>query len=745
MAIPVPVKLRCPLCTHTFQARAMGSSYFISGVDTDLRETGSIEDVRRFSVATCPSCRYSDYSWDFEPEDLTEEAKKRLAVALERPEAPRPSGKRGVVSDLDRIVLADRCFEARQLDASSRAELALLAYYVTRDLGRRDLEAVERDRAVDLFEEALAAEDLPPPLALRYHYITGELQRRGGLSDDALAHFDRAIKASMESSRDDEFADSAAASFDLGGLARRQRAAIRHENDPVATLLKLTKSQEPEEASEARRLLARRRGKQAAQAVKKAWKDAPSRDRVHMLRELIQDPPEALSDLFTKSLKSESSEEVRLAARALGLLGDPKALEPLIEALDRGVLATEVAIADALRRIEAPKKYDAIKRVLERWENKGVQGEGGFNDKDEAWRFGSDPAPLKTLLYTSGESYGLELLVRDMRAIEDNDLWDKPPSGSPVQAAIALERRAVPLLRRLLKDKNPGARRWAAFCLAELESPGAPSGESEIVKDLKPLLKDKDRAVRLEVARAIGRFESKKEGGPDPEAEAIVLKELSKLDESDLPFALHFLVPFRSERVKSFVLDLLERGVALPGEVYPLLGRQEEDSRVRKLLETGLEDISDDARAGAVTGLSFLATQPGAVRTGSSRARRGSKGTAVADREGTSLAASIPGRLRILFDEDDSDDVRRRIVFALARLALEGIDRDETVGFLKARLQGGERRLRFPLALALLQLGDDSGIEDVRERAALFDESADHYDLVAPALKALAQFVPAGR
>ena len=47
MAIPIPVKLRCPLCSATFQARAMGSSYFIAGVDTDLRETGSIEIAER--------------------------------------------------------------------------------------------------------------------------------------------------------------------------------------------------------------------------------------------------------------------------------------------------------------------------------------------------------------------------------------------------------------------------------------------------------------------------------------------------------------------------------------------------------------------------------------------------------------------------------------------------------------------------------------------------------------------------
>src|SRR5581483_11245794 len=115
----------------------------------------------RFSVATCPTCRYSDYSWDFDgnapsgtggtsSDELSDETKKRLRAALERESAPRATGKRNVVADLDRIALAELCFQARGLDASSRAELALLAYYVTRDLGRRDLEAGHRDRAIDL-------------------------------------------------------------------------------------------------------------------------------------------------------------------------------------------------------------------------------------------------------------------------------------------------------------------------------------------------------------------------------------------------------------------------------------------------------------------------------------------------------------------------------------------------------------------------------------------------------------------
>ncbi len=692
MAIPIPVKLRCPLCSATFQARAMGSSYFIAGVDTDLRETGSIEDVRRFSVASCPTCRYSDYSWDFDPEDLTDEAKRRIKATLEKADAPRPTGKRGVVSDFDRLALAERCFNARGLDASSRAELALLNYYVARDLGRRDLETGLRDKAAVLFEEALAAEDLPPPLSLRYAYVAGELHRRAGRREEALEFLDRAIQASREGA-DDEL-DEPAPTFDLGVFARRQRAAILHENDSVPSLVKLTKSEDQEEASEARRLVARRRGKQAIDAIRRVFKDAPTRDRIAMLRELATEPPAPLFDVFAKSLKADSPEEVRLAARVLGALGDAKAVDPLVEALERGVLATEVAIADALRRIDAPEKFEAIKRVVVEWSKRKT-------DEDDAWHFGSDPTPLKALLYTSGEPYGLELLVEDMRAISENDLWDKPPSGSPVQAAIALDRKSIPALRKLLKDKNACARRWAAYCLSELDAP-------ELVDDLKPLLKDKDKATRLEAACGLGKL-----GGHDPKAEKVVLDELGKLDESDLPFALHFLVPFKSDKTKKFVLDLLDRGVALPGEVYPLLGRQGSDAKIRKLLEAGLADGSDDARAGAVTGLSFVAS---------------------------SNDTKIASRLRALFDEEDADDVRRRIIFALSRLAHEGLDKEKTVEFLRSQLEGGDRRLRFPIALALLQLGDDTGIEDVRERAALFDESADHYDLVAPALKALAQY-----
>ena len=59
---------------------------------------------------------------------------------------------------------------------------------------------------------------------------------------------------------------------------------------------------------------------------------------------------------------------------------------------------------------------------------------------------------------------------------------------------------------------------------------------------------------------------------------------------------------------------------------------------------------------------------------------------------------------------------------------------------MRERLERAAPRLRFPIALTLLQLDDPTGIDVVRERAALFHESYDRYDLAAPALKALSAY-----
>lgn len=696
MATPVTVKLSCPLCKTVFQARTMGSSYYIAGIDTDLREVGSIEEVRRFAVAACPRCRYSDYSWNYlAPEELTVGERKRLQTALGfDPDKARRPGTPPRLDDFERFRLAATCFRARGLDASSLAELSLMACYVSRDLGRRDLEPVLRDEAAALFARALEEEDLPAPLRLRYAYLAGELSRRAGRREEARLAFEQAIDASREAAAgedgDDELDETA---VDVGRLARRMLIVVRHWDAPADELLALTRDYDPDVAGQARILLARRRDRQSVDATREAWDAAPAGDRSAMLGELVTDPPAALFDLFVEALDGPVPDDVRLAARALGALGDPRGADALVPALERGVLSTETALVEALRRLEAPGKTPALVKLLERWE---ADGRSTGDPEEDAWRFTSDPTPLKSLLYTSDDPFGLQLLVRDMKELRENDLWDKIPSGGPVSAALTLDGRVTPALRELLAAGNAATRRWAAYCLAEMDEVGAREA-------VRALVRDDDRVVRLQAASALARL-------GDRSQEGVVLRELRALGDEDVPFALHFVVPFQSPEVKTFLLELLDRGAATAGEVLPLLGRQAPDDRVGGLLLQGLLDTNDDTRAGAVTGLAFQGGQDVALR------------------------------LRMLYDTEDSDEVQRRIVFGLGALAQRGVERADTVRFLRERLPRGNPRVRFAIALALLNLDDPTGIDIVRERAALFDESFDRYDLVAPALRTLQRF-----
>ena len=309
MAAPVAVKLTCPCCSVVFQTRSMGATYHISGVETDLRETGSIEEVRRYAVASCPQCAYSDYTHSFpdgegqspEGEALTEEERGALREAL-----GEYAG--AVALDLDRFRLAAMCFQVRGLDFASRAELALLGYYVARDLGRRDVEPQLREEAVSLLEETLEEEELPGPLVLRYAYLLGELNRRAGQREAAVRAFGRAVSAGRAEAEVEE-SPGLRSGIDLGRLAERMLLRVQEAEAPADQLRALTQGSDPLAASEARRVLAGRRDRASVEAAIAAYGEASPGERTAMLRELRPDPPKACAGVFMEALGSASPED----------------------------------------------------------------------------------------------------------------------------------------------------------------------------------------------------------------------------------------------------------------------------------------------------------------------------------------------------------------------------------------------------------------------------------------------------
>ena len=682
MATPERVELVCPLCGSRFRSRTMGSSYFISGIDTDLREIGSIEEVRRFSISACEVCHYSDYSWDFlAPDDVEAEHRKRLEAVLQFGSGQPGSAVRRSLGDFERFTKAAQCFEARELDRSSLAELAVLAYYVARDLGRADLEPDLRQQAIQSLVAALDEEDLPTPMQQRYAYLAGELSARADKPHEAIALFNTAIKAC-----DGEEDDEPGGALDIRSMARRRRTSVEYREASAEELAALCEDADPELASEGRRLLASRRDAESVRTTLKVWADAPAEDRTLMLRELVTAPDPEHSSLLREALESSVPENIRLAAQGLGGLGGGQPIaDALLKALKRGVLSTEAVLIEALRRIKVPNVPSAVVGILQAWEERNQE------NLDDNWFFSSDTTPLRHFLYTSGESYGTNLLIQDMENLTENDLWDKVPSGGPVSAALTLGDAIASPLRALVSAENPAARRWSAYCLAEL-------GQTDAREEIAPLISDSSQVVRLQAAAALARL-------GDPSHEDVVLRELKGLDERDLPFALHFLVPFKSDRVKEFLMELLEGDTVMSSEILPLIGRQEPDDRTQEVLTTALLATNDETRAGGVTGLAY---------------------------QGGAEAAK---RLRLLYDQEDSEEVQRRVIFGLGSLARAGHNSAETIAFLRDRIDRANPRLKFSMALTLLQLGDPAGINLVRERAALFDESADRYDLVAPASK----------
>lgn len=680
MAMSVAVRLSCPLCEHDFEARDMGQSYYISGIDTDLRETGSVEQVRRYSVTTCPHCGFGDFTWDFfAPYEFADDEKERLRAEL----APVSEQDNQYPSELKPFVATLRCFELRGMDLGSQAELALTTYYVARDLGFQG-EAELRSQAADLFGRAFQGEESASALSVRYAYLAGELRRMGDDTELAIEFFDQAIDHGEQLQGDGiEFAGE----LDLLGMARRQRAEIVHGQDSSQALVAVCKVESKDVRAEVSRILASRRDSGSLKLLPEVFDGLEDRERVVMLREFSKNPHHDLLPMLHSALKSKNAESLRLAAKALGQLKDSSSFEPLFQALERGVLTTETSIMEAIRRIDHKDAPAKIRDLLDRWENQ---------TDSHRWATANDSSPLKNYLYLCGDETGLERLGQDMEALAENDLWDKVPFGSPIPAAIRLGVEARPLLRRLLKSENAVTRRWTAHILYEIE-------DKECLDDARVLLDDENATVRLQAAKTLARL-------GDRSHYALVLKQLKALDQGELPFALHFLVEFQNKDARDFLMDIYKKDLVTVGEILPLLGRQEPDEETRALIEKSLGSLDEDTRAGAVTALAF---------------------------QGCSSAI---GRLKDLFESEGTETVKRRLIFGLARLGEADSEREDIVSFLKGHFEGCEPRLKFPMAMALLHLNDDTGIEVVRERAAAVEESFDHYDLVAPAIKALSVY-----
>lgn len=201
-----------------------------------------------------------------------------------------------------------------------------------------------------------------------------------------------------------------------------------------------------------------------------------------------------------EELKKSSVAPVKVElAWALGQIGDTRAIEPLVSALDDPDPGVRSAASEALSRI-GPACVDPLLAVLEK---------GSTQAREEAavalGRIG-DPRAIEPLIEAMWHTDAAAVVVADfgqaasqglMKALATGET--KTKAGAAWALGASREAKAVPLLIGALSDESPVVRAKAAEALGRI-------GAMEASTPLISMLSDWDPAVVVSAARALGEI-----------------------------------------------------------------------------------------------------------------------------------------------------------------------------------------------------------------------------------------------
>lgn len=171
------VALICPRCGEPFLSTALGS-YGSSGQDTDFRPHFWGFDPLPLMLHRCPRCRYVAEDDAFARADLPYDACTPPRDAEDDP--------------VRRYTDAARCAREDGRPPLHIASLLHRGAWCARNAGRRDVERELMAEAAREYGRALDAGGVDAEEAPALAYVIGELLRRCGRFEEALAWFDRA-------------------------------------------------------------------------------------------------------------------------------------------------------------------------------------------------------------------------------------------------------------------------------------------------------------------------------------------------------------------------------------------------------------------------------------------------------------------------------------------------------------------------------------------------------------------------
>ena len=210
-------------------------------------------------------------------------------------------------------------------------------------------------------------------------------------------------------------------------------------------------------------------------------------------------------------LASEAKSVRQSGARALGQLGDKRAVEPLIATLRDRDPSVRLRAAEALGQLGDKRAVEAL--IVATIRNRDPSVRRRAADALGKLKAEQSVEPLINALQDDDPVVRLQAAealgrLKDERAVEPliNALQDDDPAMR-LQAAEALGRlrdeRAVEPLIDALQDKNPSVRQSGARALGQL-------GDKRAVEALITALADEDPSVRLRAAEALGQLGDKR-------------------------------------------------------------------------------------------------------------------------------------------------------------------------------------------------------------------------------------------
>jgi uncharacterized protein (DUF2225 family) len=199
-------ELVCPCCGHNFKTSVVGSTNIV-GYTTDFYPITRGLQPMQYGVYTCPSCGYSASYGGYGDTSLSERVKTLIKEEL------APIIQSGPISAGQRWEFAARIAGWQDAPHQEIGDLYLRAAWCSAGYRRVEEERGYRRQAIEHFEKALQAGEIPAGEAVHYAYLTGELYRRVGDQENAHRWFDRVAEIAGQDPKNRRYVE----------LARQQR------------------------------------------------------------------------------------------------------------------------------------------------------------------------------------------------------------------------------------------------------------------------------------------------------------------------------------------------------------------------------------------------------------------------------------------------------------------------------------------------------------------------------------------